>query len=275
MLATLVSWPVVATIVALSVGIAFAVLSMTPPRHRIAEVCFCIAAVLLIAKVTAWIVTEKASVLERLLVTFLVFGVIGVGWSEAMRWVESMLPPKAEQRASASKVQNTAQSVTSSSTALAEPRPKPASETAVPTTPRRTQPTPQNTASPRVETTQGQQQIVPRHPDRASKPGSSAIVTRLAEFIDEATAIQNRFIATNDAKRQLDEGNEWATRVSKYLAENLDVSYASQFRNAHGSAWMGMPNGRSVEGGGYWQTIEGKKNCLNEFIGELRRSKQP
>src|SRR5262245_47851787 len=92
MLQTLLGWPVVGPVVVLAIGIGFAVLSMTPPRYRIAEVCYCVAGVLLLAKVAAWTITQKAPVVERLFVTFLIFGVVGVGWAEAIRWVESMIP---------------------------------------------------------------------------------------------------------------------------------------------------------------------------------------
>jgi hypothetical protein len=98
-------------------------------------------------------------------------------------------------------------------------------------------------------------------------------IADLARFIDEADKIQQRFLETNDAKAELKESDEWANRVYEYLQRSLDNSYAIQFRNAHGTAWMGMPVNHSVEGGGYWQNIEGKKNCLNEFVGELRRAK--
>jgi hypothetical protein len=97
------------------------------------------------------------------------------------------------------------------------------------------------------------------------------VITQLAIFVDEGSQIQATFIGTDDAKKELEEGNEWATRANRYLLAHLGASYSIQFRNCDGSAWMGMPSNHSVEGGGYWQNIEGKKNCLNEFIHDLRR----
>lgn len=97
----------------------------------------------------------------------------------------------------------------------------------------------------------------------------------LADFIELGTAIQKRFIETNDTNQIVSEKTEWQRKIEEYLEKNLGRSYAIQFRNAQGSAWMGMPAGRSVAGGTVWQEINGKKNMLVTFISELRnRSRQ-
>lgn len=104
----------------------------------------------------------------------------------------------------------------------------------------------------------------------AARNKINGVVSDLANFIQEGSDIQARFLSSNDAEKELAEGNDWATRVNTYLLQHLDSSYALQFRNASGNAWMGMPANHSIEGGGYWQNIEGKKNCLTDFIKELR-----
>ncbi len=90
MLQAILGWPVLGAIVLLLVATGFAVLSMTPPRYRIAEVCYCIAALILLVKFGWWAVVTQSQRVERALVSFVVFGVVGLLWVEAMRWVESM-----------------------------------------------------------------------------------------------------------------------------------------------------------------------------------------
>lgn len=130
-------------------------------------------------------------------------------------------------------------------------------------------------AEDKIKTLEGQRKE--QHPDNHTKSAekksissNETVIDQLATFVQEGSDIQGRFLAKDDAAAELRDGDEWATRIYAYLKDRLGVSYGLQFKNATGSAWMGMPTGRSVEGGGYWQNIEGKKVCLNGFIAELR-----
>jgi hypothetical protein len=88
-------WPVVAIVVGLLIGAGFSVLSMNPPRYRIAEACYAISALLLWAKFSFWAVTSNGTWKERLLVAFLVFGTSGTLLILVLSWVESIVPKEA------------------------------------------------------------------------------------------------------------------------------------------------------------------------------------
>ena len=89
--------------------------------------------------------------------------------------------------------------------------------------------------------------------------------------MNEGDTIKQTFLETDDVdviKRQY---ADWAQRTYNFLNLNLGISYALQFKNAHGSAWMGMPLNHKIEGGNYTVEIQGKSLLLNEIINELRR----
>ena len=92
MLEAMVGWTVIGIIIALLIGAGFSVLSMNPPRHRIAEICYSLSAMLLWAKFSYWAVTANASWKERAIVAFLVFGISGTLLIAALGWVEGMIP---------------------------------------------------------------------------------------------------------------------------------------------------------------------------------------
>jgi hypothetical protein len=91
MLEAVFGWPALGVVVALLIGAGFAVLSMAPPRHRIAEACFSVAAVIFWAKFTYWAVTSDASPRERALVSLAVFGVSGALLIWGLSWIEGMI----------------------------------------------------------------------------------------------------------------------------------------------------------------------------------------
>jgi hypothetical protein len=92
MLEAIFSWSVLSIIICLLIGAGFGVLSMTPPRHRIAEVCFCIAAIIFFTKFLYWAVTSNAGIRERLVVSLATFGVTGMLLVWSLIWIEAMLP---------------------------------------------------------------------------------------------------------------------------------------------------------------------------------------
>jgi hypothetical protein len=92
MLEAIFSWTVLGFIIALLVGAGFAVLSMAPPRHRIAEACFSIAALVFWAKFAYWAVTSEDNLTQRVFVSLVVFGISGALLIWGLSWVEGMLP---------------------------------------------------------------------------------------------------------------------------------------------------------------------------------------
>lgn len=101
MLEAIFSWGVLGFIIALLIGAGFAVLSMTPPRYRIAEVCFCVAALIFLGKFFYWAVTSQSGLKERLLVGFGVCGLTGSLLIWGLAWIEAMLPKSSQPTVSA------------------------------------------------------------------------------------------------------------------------------------------------------------------------------
>jgi hypothetical protein len=86
---TVSSWTVVSVVVPLLVGVGVSVMSMTPPEFWVARVSFTVSAGVFLVKVTPWLAAVNVGGVERLLLTFLIFGVVGVGWAGAWRWVNT------------------------------------------------------------------------------------------------------------------------------------------------------------------------------------------
>jgi hypothetical protein len=84
---TVSSWTVVSVVVPLLVGVGVSVMSMTPPEFWVARACFAVSACVFLGKVAPWLAAVNVGGVERLLLTFLIFGVVGVGWAGAWRWV--------------------------------------------------------------------------------------------------------------------------------------------------------------------------------------------
>lgn len=100
---------------------------------------------------------------------------------------------------------------------------------------------------------------------------SSDLIAELTRLLDQGTAAQNRFIATNDTEELKRLHAEWLATTGTFLEKKLGASYAMQFINAHGNAFMGCPEGRRVDGCGYWQDVQGKKDMLIQIVSEVRR----
>jgi hypothetical protein len=98
-----------------------------------------------------------------------------------------------------------------------------------------------------------------------------AIANQIAQFVDRANALTQSWMSSDDTEKYKTDVIKWANEVYNYLNLNLGQSYAIQFKNAHGNAFMGSPSGHSVEGGGISQEIHGKNDFLSGIIDELRR----
>lgn len=101
---------------------------------------------------------------------------------------------------------------------------------------------------------------------QSKKPSAVQVVARLA---DEGSSMQDEFIRTNDYELLASKYTQWLSRASRILEDVADDAAAIQFKNAHGNALMGCPNGRNVIGCGYWQEIRGKIDFLMQLINHL------
>ena len=109
---------------------------------------------------------------------------------------------------------------------------------------------------------------------RGQKTSDPAREERLASMLgrmaEHGTQIQSAFESTGDTERLKKSWSTWVSKTSGWLAASLNASYAIQFKNAQGSAWMGCPSGKSMEGCGYWQDIQAKKTVLMNVITDIR-----
>ncbi len=101
-------------------------------------------------------------------------------------------------------------------------------------------------------------------------PGEKRLAEEIQNYIGTGVGIQEYFVKTDDLPEVKKRWLKWRDDTFSYLKQ-IGPSYAVQFDQAHGSAFMGCPNGRSVEGCGYWQDIQGKNDTLSNILGELRR----
>jgi hypothetical protein len=83
----LFGWPVISAVAIGLIGIGFSLLSMTPPAFDAARVCITGGAMLLSVKIASWLVANDSPILSRVSATVLIFGLLGVGWTETWRWI--------------------------------------------------------------------------------------------------------------------------------------------------------------------------------------------
>jgi len=88
MLWQITGWPVVAIVVSILIGIGVGVMSMSPPDFVVAKSAFALAAAILDAKVAHWSAKSKTGAMERMIMTFLIFGTVGLLVVESWRWVD-------------------------------------------------------------------------------------------------------------------------------------------------------------------------------------------
>jgi hypothetical protein len=98
----------------------------------------------------------------------------------------------------------------------------------------------------------------------------SEIKKQLAVFIDEGQKIQKDLEFNNSTALQT--RITWQQKVSNYLTQNLDESYAVRFRNPSHQV-TSYPMGISRQGTGMmvpWGEVTARMAMLNDFISELR-----
>ncbi|HZL40249.1 MAG TPA: hypothetical protein VFC45_08215 [Pseudolabrys sp.] len=98
---------------------------------------------------------------------------------------------------------------------------------------------------------------------------NSAIIKQLVELVNKGEQIQQTFLEKNDLALIKQQTTDWYTETNNLLNEKLDASYSVAFRNSPNA--VVMPLNHSMEGGSYWQVVEGKKAALISIVTELRR----
>jgi hypothetical protein len=83
------SWVFIGFVVPVGIGIGIGVMSMDPPAFQIAKVCFSLNTFFLGIGVGQWLISANFSIRERILLGFIIFGIIGPLWVESLRWVHS------------------------------------------------------------------------------------------------------------------------------------------------------------------------------------------
>src|SRR5436305_1099121 len=80
-------WTFVDALAVFAAGTGFSVMSMSPPEFAFAKAGFTVAGVLFTTKFASWLIQSDGSLLQRAIYSAIVFGLLGLGWSESWRWV--------------------------------------------------------------------------------------------------------------------------------------------------------------------------------------------
>jgi hypothetical protein len=81
----LASWTVVGIIVAIIIGIGG--VAMSVGSYLLAKICFNVAILIFLSKFGIWMSSESYPLKWRIVVSFMVFGLIGTGWVLSLHWV--------------------------------------------------------------------------------------------------------------------------------------------------------------------------------------------
>jgi hypothetical protein len=55
-----------------------------------AKICFTVSAIMFMARTGLWLATTNRPLIERIVLSLLIFGVSGFAWAELIRWVDSL-----------------------------------------------------------------------------------------------------------------------------------------------------------------------------------------
>lgn len=102
--------------------------------------------------------------------------------------------------------------------------------------------------------------------DRAKR---RAIREQLAVFLAQAEELKRKCLTETQSPPPQREADGWATRVAKYLRENLDSSYVAQFRDPP-PGWPISHSGVPEAHNGLWAGIERHAAVLRKFIDTFR-----
>jgi hypothetical protein len=91
----LLGWAVCAVVAGFFIASAVGVLSMTPPQHGLAEVLFTVGSLMILCRSGWWLAFEttgNASIWQTAIASSVIFGVTGLAYVAAIRWVEGLRP---------------------------------------------------------------------------------------------------------------------------------------------------------------------------------------
>lgn len=114
------------------------------------------------------------------------------------------------------------------------------------------------------------QHLQPVAPRGKGGRSESKAIRRIGGLADRGNAIQKEWLRTDDDPTFARSYDQWVSDSLAVLNE-LNGAYAIQFRNAHGSSFMGCPAAHSIKGCGYWQEIAGKTEALMDIITDLQK----
>jgi hypothetical protein len=92
---------------------------------------------------------------------------------------------------------------------------------------------------------------------------------RLTHFLDDAAAIKDDFIRTDNLTEIKAKYTSWFNAAYAELSQNFDPSYAAQFRSAHDTAGI-YPTNHSIEGDAIYADMTAKMAIINKAIDDVR-----
>jgi hypothetical protein len=96
--------------------------------------------------------------------------------------------------------------------------------------------------------------------------GTESALTDLEGFIGKGRAMQDKFLADDDAAAIKANEIAWAAEVSGYLRNHVGVAEAIQFDTTDANPMDGQPSGHSETGGFYWAKILAKNRLLAQIM---------
>lgn len=94
------------------------------------------------------------------------------------------------------------------------------------------------------------------------------IVGQLDAFVREGRAIQDAFMADDDAVKVRASQEAWSAKVIAFLRANVGIARATQFEMTDANPMDGQPSGHSEVGGYQWAKIVAKNKLLTQIMVE-------
>lgn len=89
MVNALFSWPVIGALVTIFIGIGGRAMRITS-SSLVAKICFSAAGLIFLIKFGTWISSESFALKWRIIVAFIIFGTIGIGWVLSWQWADTV-----------------------------------------------------------------------------------------------------------------------------------------------------------------------------------------
>src|ERR1039458_4010817 len=83
-----IAWTIVGIIAPLLLGAMLNLVGLTPPEFRAARICLVLSATILGGMDMVWQIQTGQALWWRLVVGFVIFGLIGAGLPEGLRWIK-------------------------------------------------------------------------------------------------------------------------------------------------------------------------------------------